>query len=239
MRRAGQIGWCVYQYDPVNFGSDHNLILHNTSQQIAHPPSAEYMAETTPRTKGEANKRASVHSRPSDRIQLTPTTVAAEPIGTPPWRIQTQRLAGENCLLHWQMLRRDPRSPPSDRHGGLSADRAADVLAFLGGSRLARFMATVEKTTTAIPVPVVEDQDGGSTRVSEDQRPPLEAAVSDPWVALLQSGVALLEQLSAASRAGVPARRSSTAIQYPASPTCAFRCHAQRSSTASLPPAAS
>jgi superfamily II DNA/RNA helicase len=52
---------------------------------------------------------------------------------------------------------------------------------FLGGSRLARFMEAVEKTTTAIAEPVI-------------------ATTADPWAALMQTGVMLLEQVAAASR---------------------------------------
>lgn len=50
---------------------------------------------------------------------------------------------------------------------------------FLGGSRLTRFMETVEKTTTAITGPVV----------------------ADPWATVVQTGLTLLEQLATASRA--------------------------------------
>ena len=84
---------------------------------------------------------------------------------------------------------------------------------FLGGSRLNRFMETVEKATTAIPAAVVEerseparagepaDQDGvaSASRAQAEASPA--APAPDPWSSLLQTGVALLEQLTAASRA--------------------------------------
>src|SRR5262245_1858150 len=54
------------------------------------------MAETTPRTK----------ARPSDGISTHANNGHCRPIGTPPWRIQTQRSAGKYRLLHQQMLRR-------------------------------------------------------------------------------------------------------------------------------------
>jgi superfamily II DNA or RNA helicase len=72
---------------------------------------------------------------------------------------------------------------------------------FLGGSRLTRFMETVEKTTTAITGPVVDERDGSPTAAVAEtpSRPP--AATADPWAAVVQTGLALLEEVAAASRA--------------------------------------
>lgn len=69
---------------------------------------------------------------------------------------------------------------------------------FLGGSRLARFMATVEKTTTAIAEPVIAEQEAA---VHDDGPGSSPATPADPWAALMQTGVTLLEQVAAASRA--------------------------------------
>jgi superfamily II DNA or RNA helicase len=99
---------------------------------------------------------------------------------------------------------------------------------FLGGSRLNRFMETVEKTTSAIVVPAVEDRDEAriAEPETEDREEPRAAESSaaaapraaaaparpggitpssmgpaaDPWSGLLQTGLSLLEQLATASR---------------------------------------
>jgi superfamily II DNA or RNA helicase len=96
---------------------------------------------------------------------------------------------------------------------------------FLGGSRLNRFMETVEKATTSIPAATVEERsdeapvargDGRVPQPAEAAAPPSAGperertaqpaagperpATADPWCGLLQAGVALLEQLTAASR---------------------------------------
>lgn len=71
---------------------------------------------------------------------------------------------------------------------------------FLGGSRLTRFMETVEKTTTAMTGPVVAESDSAPATVpGEKLRRP--ATTSDPWATVVQTGLALLEELSVASRA--------------------------------------
>jgi hypothetical protein len=59
---------------------------------------------------------------------------------------------------------------------------------FLGGSRLNRFMETVEQATTAIPAPVVEDEPEPEAEAS--------AAADDPWATLLEAGRALLDQFT-------------------------------------------
>lgn len=85
---------------------------------------------------------------------------------------------------------------------------------FLGGSRLTKFMETVEQTTRAIPEPVVEEP--RETRraaereveaAAEEERPtagrrPGGISPADPVGNLLQTGVAFLQQLAAASRPG-------------------------------------
>jgi SNF2 family DNA or RNA helicase len=73
---------------------------------------------------------------------------------------------------------------------------------FLGGSRLSRFMETVEKTTTAIGA----SADGGDDRdrqaklqVKTVAAPaPRAAGPASGWAAVVQTGVAFLEQLAAA-----------------------------------------
>jgi len=89
---------------------------------------------------------------------------------------------------------------------------------FLGGSRLNRFMETVEKATTGIPEPVMQDPGessptNGDSAESETaemaeavETAPASgasaalAAGGDPWAGLLQTGLAVLEQLAAAAR---------------------------------------
>ena len=89
---------------------------------------------------------------------------------------------------------------------------------FLGGSRLKKFIETVEKVTTSIPaapaeavelaIPSTEDVSAGP--VSDAQEPPATVAASDPLSSLLHNGLALLEQLAAAARSdsGESGRRS-------------------------------
>jgi superfamily II DNA/RNA helicase len=80
---------------------------------------------------------------------------------------------------------------------------------FLGGSRLNRFMETVEKATTAIPAEVMEERSeppraaepvDGEPSAAETIAKPVAAAAADPWSGLLQTGVALLQQLATASQ---------------------------------------
>ena len=92
---------------------------------------------------------------------------------------------------------------------------------FLGGSRLNRFMETVEKTTTAIPSALVEEpRDGQAAAEPADGEPAAVEAVTtpavaasssgaaDPWAGLLQTGVALLQQITAATRPGATPDRA-------------------------------
>jgi superfamily II DNA or RNA helicase len=101
---------------------------------------------------------------------------------------------------------------------------------FLGGSRLTRFMETVEKATAAIPEAMPEDgEEAAPTPTAEGKKPvrgrkagapaplaavaelagepeeaatPTAAAVADPWAGLLQVGMALLQQVASAARGG-------------------------------------
>ncbi len=80
---------------------------------------------------------------------------------------------------------------------------------FLGGSRLSRFMETVEKTTTAIGESADIGKDGGrETKPHVKTEPRTVAAATAPaagpasgWSAVVQTGVAFLEQLAAVSPA--------------------------------------
>ncbi len=96
---------------------------------------------------------------------------------------------------------------------------------FLGGSRLTRFMETVEKTTTAIPVPAVEEdareRDAGRMEVSDVEEceaaprltaPPVTAVPSEPWAGLLETGLTFLQQLADASRPPSGDRRAGLMI---------------------------
>jgi superfamily II DNA or RNA helicase len=81
---------------------------------------------------------------------------------------------------------------------------------FLGGSRLSRFMETVEKTTTAIGESADIGKDGGGEAKPHAKTEPRTVATATPqaagpasgWAAVVQTGVAFFEQLAAASRAG-------------------------------------
>ena len=89
---------------------------------------------------------------------------------------------------------------------------------FLGGSRLNKFMETVESTTKAIPEAMADDAapepasrvesdsasrvasapgDEAPTPARNDEPPP-----ADPWAGLLQTGMALLQQFAARPTAG-------------------------------------
>src|SRR5205807_112944 len=63
-----------------------------------------------------------------------------------------------------------------------------------GGTRLTKFIQTVEETTKAIPKLPLDDQ----TR--ERKRPGAPAA--DPWTSLAQTGLAFLQNLAAVSQSG-------------------------------------
>ena len=86
-----------------------------------------------------------------------------------------------------------------------------DKEVFLGGSRLSRFMETVEKTTTSIPHPAAQDpleepenDAGSSVPVPAPGAAALKAGIpsaaggaAEPWSGLLQMGLKFLEQLAA------------------------------------------
>jgi len=87
---------------------------------------------------------------------------------------------------------------------------------FLGGSRLTRFIQSVEKATGAIGEASVEDA-GEKQTAAEAKAEPSAAeqerqavapsqAPADPWGGLLQSGLMILEQLATASRGGPTAQ---------------------------------
>jgi hypothetical protein len=95
---------------------------------------------------------------------------------------------------------------------------------FLGGSRLNKFMETVESATAAIPEALLEDseealryptepEDDGRPRgrrrgksapmpaePEEETQPSPAAAPADPWGALLQTGMALLQNFVGGSK---------------------------------------
>lgn len=84
---------------------------------------------------------------------------------------------------------------------------------FLGGSRLNKFMETVEKTTAGIPAAVTEDAAAaraGAAIATEEVRaeapvaaPPAAATApaGDPWQSLIASGLTILQDLVTATRA--------------------------------------
>ncbi|HVS36240.1 MAG TPA: DEAD/DEAH box helicase [Gemmataceae bacterium] len=85
---------------------------------------------------------------------------------------------------------------------------------FLGGSRLNKFMETVESATKAIPEPMAQDAAEPPERGAEsaasipgvetdgDEAPaaPAVTAAADPWSGLLQAGMALLQQFAQTAR---------------------------------------
>lgn len=101
---------------------------------------------------------------------------------------------------------------------------------FLGGSRLTRFMETVEKATTSIPAAAVEaDGDARDTDAESRAEPtaaeaereaaPATAPGADAWANLVQTGMSFLQQLArpADGAPGVPslvARDERTGERY-------------------------
>jgi hypothetical protein len=111
---------------------------------------------------------------------------------------------------------------------------------FLGGSRLNKFMETVESATAAIPDAMIEDAEE-ALRAPQEPEPgreprrrgrsapqpiesddeietvpsaPAVAAGGDPWSVLLQTGMALLQQMATTSR---PAAKGALAAPSQAS----------------------
>ena len=75
---------------------------------------------------------------------------------------------------------------------------------FLGGSRLKRFMETVEQASGSIPAAPPEEAQQPEPEPATEPAP-APAAQPDPWAGLLQAGMAMLQQFSA------PAAPSATA----------------------------
>ncbi|HEV3259738.1 MAG TPA: DEAD/DEAH box helicase, partial [Gemmataceae bacterium] len=75
---------------------------------------------------------------------------------------------------------------------------------FLGGSRLNRFMETVEKASGAIPEAALEDgrEEAQAAAEPEEERAPepVRAPAADPLAGLIQSGLALLQQFAGGAR---------------------------------------
>lgn len=114
---------------------------------------------------------------------------------------------------------------------------------FLGGSRLKRFMETVEKATASIPPPSLnekpepgaesEDSSNGDGEAADTQavetgaavsRPTHAAAGEDIWSGLLQTGLSILEQLASASRSPAATQPTPSAPK-PAAPQAASFIH--------------
>jgi len=71
----------------------------------------------------------------------------------------------------------------------------------LGGSRLTKFMETIEATTSGIPATQVEEREEALEAKREFGNKPAipevsESTASDPWSAILQAGAALLQQVT-------------------------------------------
>jgi hypothetical protein len=84
---------------------------------------------------------------------------------------------------------------------------------FLGGSRLTKFMESVEAATRSIPVasPIDEPAERSSRSSAGrkgDDEPPAAPSVGDPWTALLEAGRAWLQQAAAATAQGDAAASS-------------------------------
>jgi superfamily II DNA or RNA helicase len=89
-----------------------------------------------------------------------------------------------------------------------------------GGTRLTKFMQTVEETTKSIPTIQSEGVNGATTN-RERKRPESPTSVgSDPWAGLVQTGMAFLQNLAAVSQTGngkanpLVARDERTGEQY-------------------------
>jgi len=79
---------------------------------------------------------------------------------------------------------------------------------FLGGSRLTRFMETVEKATAAIAEPGADDREEAQAAEAEVAiRPePTAVAAHHDWTAIVQTGLTLLDQLAGVARTSPGAR---------------------------------
>jgi superfamily II DNA/RNA helicase len=119
---------------------------------------------------------------------------------------------------------------------GVLDDGESEV--FLGGSRLTKFMESVETATAAIPEEMVEDAEESrryaeepeqearakprrgkpapAPEAEEEPAPAVAAAApTDPWGALLQTGMALLQQFAGGLRPGpaTPAGNGAAAVR--------------------------
>lgn len=70
---------------------------------------------------------------------------------------------------------------------------------FLGGTRLNRFMKTVEKVTNTIPQAQPEEPETEPKEVQEQEST---ETTENPWTGLLQAGMAFLQQMTEASKGG-------------------------------------
>jgi hypothetical protein len=93
---------------------------------------------------------------------------------------------------------------------------------FLGGSRLTKFMETVERVTTSIPASdadttpsEVDGRDGPRLERSAPETASEAAAPENPLAGLLAQGLAVLEELAAAARQRVSNGSSSHASEAP------------------------
>ena len=99
---------------------------------------------------------------------------------------------------------------------GVLDDGSKDV--FLGGSRLQKFLETVEETTASIPAAAESDPPPGrdskkrARPTTEEQEPETQTpARPDPWAGLLQAGLNLLEQFAAASGSNARSEQAASA----------------------------
>ncbi len=85
-----------------------------------------------------------------------------------------------------------------------------DKEVFLGGSRLKRFMETVERATGDIPSPPAEEEQPPEPAHAT---PAAAEAAPDPWQGLLQTGMALLQQFTAAAAPGAAPAAASAFVR--------------------------
>jgi superfamily II DNA or RNA helicase len=96
----------------------------------------------------------------------------------------------------------------SSLFAGILDGGAADVQ--MGGTRLTKFMETIEATTAEIPAPVPEEREEAAEAKREFSEKPKPADTADampngdPWSALLRAGTALIEQFTRPATNGKP-----------------------------------
>jgi len=113
---------------------------------------------------------------------------------------------------------------------------------FMGGSRLTKFIETVEETTQAIPASFEESAHENNGRAATqdhleaDATPEFEvqasqpatpsgAAAADPWGGLLQAGLSILQQLQTAAQ---PQQRQSSGSSTNGNPLASFMARDER-----------